>query len=70
MLALLAQTPAMSPPPGVTPDFNGRPGSYDVAIIATAVVVLLVTSVLVPLRLWTKFMIMKSPKIEDCKISR
>lgn len=61
--------PGLEPPPGVIPNFTNPPDTQRTAFIVTLVLCLSVTSVFVPLRLYTKLFIVKKPQWEDCKYS-
>ena len=58
--------PGLTPPPGVTPNFVNPPSIHLEASI-TLGICLAVTTPLVWLRLYTRYYIMKSHGLDDCK---
>lgn len=64
--ALLDSTPALEPPPGVTPNFE-NPENITPLIEFTLGICLGVSSLFVILRVWTRFIIMKVHGWDDCK---
>lgn len=66
MAAMDPNTPAMMPPPGVTPNFDAesRAGS----VIVTTITVTALMAVLVVLRLFSRMWYLNSLSYEDCKL--
>lgn len=58
----------LPPPPGVTPNFT-NPYSVQPTIIATLVICIVVPSIFVFLRVYTKLFLAKTHGWEDCKCS-
>lgn len=63
----LANTPALQPPPGLTPNLVNPTSAFQQMLVAIYVTSLILTSIVVPLRLYTKIFIVKSWALEDCK---
>ncbi|KAK7918070.1 hypothetical protein PG985_009944 [Apiospora marii] len=58
--------PAMDPPPGEVQDLDNPPNKNDV-VVAVYTVCLVIVSIFVALRLYSKFVILKMARIQDCK---
>ena len=57
---------ALKPPPGVIPHFND-PGKQQTPHKAFAIIVIMLPTIFVGLRLWTKLRISKDMGWDDCK---
>lgn len=59
--------PGLEPPPGEVPDFDHPGQTQQPVIIGVVVTCLVLVSIFVPLRLYTKLFIIKKLRLEDCK---
>ena len=59
--------PGLPPPLGIKPDFEQTPGSFQNLVVMTLVLCLASTSIIVPMRMYIKYFIVKSLRWEDCK---
>lgn len=66
----LESTPAMKPPPGFTTDLSdpGKDGSNASQTIAAVAVLAGLTVVVLLLRLYTRFVVLRKPGWDDCKL--
>ncbi len=62
-----ANTPALQPPPGLTPNLVNPSSTFQQALVAVYVTSFILTSIVVPLRLYTKIFIVRSWALEDCE---
>ena len=65
--ALPLDTPALKPPPGVIPNFD-NPAGVQGEIFATLIVCLVVSTIFVWSRLYTRYFIIKSQGWDDCNV--
>ena len=65
-LRTLLEGPAMSPPPGVTPNFHDPP-NLDAFIALTLAVCVTFSTLAVLLRMYTKVFILRALAWEDCR---
>lgn len=59
--------PVMNPPPGEVQDLDNPPNKNDV-VIAVYTVCLVIVSAFVGLRLYSKFVLLKMARTQDCKM--
>lgn len=65
----ILEGPALTPPSGVTPDLVNPPNQNVMADVVMGILVT-ITLIIVPLRLWTRFFVMKERKfVGDCELS-
>lgn len=65
-LQALLNGPALKPPPGVVPNFIDPPNLYDTAI-AVQIVTLVLSTVAVAMRIYTKVRIIHQMAAADCR---
>jgi hypothetical protein len=67
--AMLQKLPAMAPPPGHFTDFAnpGHDGSNAHQTVVVSAVLTALTVVILLLRLYTKFVVIKAPGWDDCR---
>lgn len=58
--------PVMDPPPGEVQDLDNPPNKNDV-VVAVYTVCIVIVSIFTTLRVYSKFFLLKTPKVEDCK---
>ena len=63
---LLAQTPGLEPPPGITPNFENPPSIQSISYAVSAIC-LFITTLAVGLRIFTKIRVDRNLKLEDCQ---
>ena len=63
--AQLLNGPALPPPPGVTPNFV-NPANLDKLTIAIFTLCMILATLTVILRMWTKICIIRQTSIDDC----
>ncbi|MCJ1242663.1 hypothetical protein MMC14_010672 [Varicellaria rhodocarpa] len=61
---LLAQTPGLEPPPGITPNFENPPSIQSISYAVSAIC-LFITTLAVGLRIFTKIRVDRNLKLED-----
>ena len=64
----LLQSPAMKPPPGLTPNLKNPPKHFFADRLVTMVLCLTFATLFVAMRMYTKLFVMKRHGWEDCKI--
>ena len=67
-LRTLLEGPAMSPPPGVIPNFHNPP-NLNAFVIMTVVLCFAFATLAVLLRIYTKIYILRALAWEDCRLS-
>lgn len=66
-LNLLLQSPAMAPPPGVTPNLVNPPVYWFKEWTLTAAVSITITTLFIMMRIYTKLFLIRNHAWEDCK---
>lgn len=64
----LLDGPAMAPPPGQRPNFV-NPSNFKAELYADVIICLVVSTVVVSMRMWTKIRLIRKLGLEDCTIS-
>lgn len=68
MSEAVLEGPALAPPAGVIPDLVNPPNRNIMAYVVMGIL-LIITFIIVPLRLWTRFFVMKERRfLGDCKL--